>query len=1001
MRLRHQRLKALRFHDLAPHRIREVLLVSSPYDAFILEEDGQLTEQVFLEYREVSASAPPRFTHVPTDRAALAALTERRFDLILVMTSFAGMGVNALGRKVKELRPGRPVVFLALDGKELDEAQNAIDPEAIDGTFLWSGDAHILFAIMKYVEDWENVEHDTQKGVRVIIMIEDSPRYYSAFLALLYKELMSQARSLSSEGVNELHRTMYMRSRPKILHATSYEQGMKLLRRHRKNILAVISDVAIPRGGKEDPRAGVEFARNARRIDPELPVLLQSAEPGNADLASEIGASFSDKNSPTLLAEIRTFLSDQLGFGDFVFRLPDGSEVARARDLREMEEQLATIPPESLAHHASHNHFSIWLMARSEFDLAKLLRPRKASDFGGVEEMRTHLVGVLREARRSTYRGHIAELNRERFEHDLISRTGQGALGGKARGIAFINRYLSETEQQDIDALPVRVPKTVVITTDIFDEFLDGNDLREFAVDCDDDVEICRRFLAAPLPGKLIEWLDFLNSRLEGPLAVRSSSLLEDSLHQPFAGIYSTLMIPNSDPDPAQRLQELSSAVKLVYASTFSSNARAYLSSTGHLEEEEKMAVIVQRVIGRRHGNRFYPSFSGVAQSFNYYPVGPQRGNDGIVHVALGLGRTVVDGGLALRFSPKHPNVLPQFATPKSMLDGSQRTFYALDMEHPCCQVDLDPLDNVREFDLGQAERDGTLTPVGSVFNADDQHLRDDLRLPGPRVVSFNNILKHQAIPLAEALDRVIEIARRALGGPVEIEFACEMGDWGQPTRPGTKRVGPELYILQMRPLGSRNLAPRIDRLEYATEDILCSTHSSLGHGIEKGIRDIVYVRREGWTAAANKAIAREIEQFNNHLRKSRRPYLLIGPGRWGSADEWLGIPVQWRQISRARVIVEASPKGYDVEPSQGTHFFQNITSLRIGYLTIPAGADRTGKSTGNANGQFLDWQWLDAQPAQRETAHLRHLNFCKPLIVVLDGREGRGLIAKPGARYG
>jgi hypothetical protein len=413
------------------------------------------------------------------------------------------------------------------------------------------------------------------------------------------------------------------------------------------------------------------------------------------------------------------------------------------------------------------------------------------------------------------------------------------------------------------------------------------------------------------------------------------------------------------------------------------------------------MGVIVQRVIGRRHGSRYYPSFSGVAQSFNYYPVGPQRGNDGIVHVALGLGRTVVDGGLALRFSPKHPSVLPQFATPKSMLDASQRNFYALDMEHPCCQAGTDPLANVREFDLAQAERDGTLTPVGSVFSADDGQLRDDLRLPGPRVVSFNNVLKHQAIPLAEALSRVLKIARKALGGPVEIEFACEMGDWGSPTRPGATRTEPELYILQMRPLGSRNLAPRIDRLEYAPEDILCLTQSSLGHGIEKGIRDVVYVRRDRWKAASNKTIAREIEELNLDLRRARRPYLLIGPGRWGTADEWLGIPVQWRQISRARVIVEASPKGYDVEPSQGTHFFQNITSLRIGYLTIPPGAVKPSTPGADSKGQFLDWDWLDARPAHRETEHLRHLRFRRSLIVVLDGREGRGLIAKPGARYG
>ncbi|MDH3254208.1 MAG: histidine kinase, partial [Acidobacteriota bacterium] len=738
------------------------------------------------------------------------------------------------------------------------------------------------------------------------------------------------------------------------------------------------------------------------RSDPELPVLLQSADPSNEKIARGMEAAFANKNSPTLLAEIRSFMSDRLGFGDFVFRLPNGKEVGRASDLREMEEQLKSIPTESVAHHASHNHFSVWLMARSEFELAELLRPRKASDFASIEDMRSHLLGVLGEARRSSYRGHVADLNPERFEHDLISRTGQGALGGKARGIAFLNRYLSETQPRQIEELPIKIPKTVVVTTDMFDEFLDSNELREFAVECEDDLEIVRRFVAAPLPTKLVGDLEFLIDRLEGPLAVRSSSLLEDSLHQPFAGIYSTLMIPNRDPDRTQRLRELGNAIKLVYASTFSSNARAYLSSTGHLEEEEKMAVIIQRVVGRQHGDRFYPTFSGVAQSFNYYPVGPQRGKEGIVHVALGLGRMVVDGGLALRFSPRHPGVLPQFATPKSMLAGSQRQFYALDLEHPCCQVDIDPLANVREFDLAAAESDGTLAAVGSVFSLDDEHIRDDLGLPGPRVVSFNNILKHQAVPLADALQSVIKIARRALGGPVEIEFACDMGDWGQSPPRGRKKIGPELYILQMRPLGSRNLGPKIGRLKYASHNILCSSNSSLGHGIQKGIRDIVYVRRDLWRAAHNKTIAREVEQLNTKLRQAQRPYLLIGPGRWGTADEWLGIPVQWRQISKARVIIEASPKGYDVEPSQGTHFFQNITSLRIGYMTLPPGTERQSSSSSvNRKGAFLDWDWLDEQPAHHETEHLRHLRFKKPLTVVLDGREGRGLIAKPGAVYG
>ena len=985
-------LKALRFHDLAPYRIREVLLVSSPYDAFILEEDGQLTEQVFLEYQQVSASSPPRFTHVRSARAAFAALEERRFDLILVMTSLSGMGVNDFGRRVKKLRPGRPVVLLALDDRELEAARSAVDPEAIDGVFLWRGNAEILLAIVKYTEDRANLEHDIRVGnLRMIIMVEDSPRFYSAFLGLLYKELMRQSRSLASEGVNELHRLMYMRSRPKILHAASYERGMELFSRYEANIMALISDVAIPRAGIVDSTAGIDFAKFAQSRIPELPVLLQSAEPANAELAEEMSAAFSHKGSHTLLAEIRSFLSERLGFGDFIFRLPDGTEVARAHDLQEMEQILPSVPAESLAYHAANNHISVWLQARSEFELADRLRPRTASDFGGIEKAREYLLRALAEARRSSHRGHVVELNRERFERDLISRTGQGALGGKARGIAFLNRILPDVKIPDSTSLPVRVPKTVVITTDMFDTFLDHEDLRDFAFSCDDDGELVRRFLETPLPSSLVEHLKLVLEHLDGPLAVRSSSLLEDSLHRPFAGIYSTLMIPNSDPRPQWRLNSLAAAVKLVYASTFSSNARSYLSTTGHLIEEEKMAVIIQPLIGRRHGDRFYPTFSGVAQSFNYYPVGAQRAKDGVVHVALGLGKTVVDGGLALRFCPRYPEILPQFASSKSMLDATQRDFFAIDMEYQFDEQPMDPLANVKEYDLRDAEEDGTLAALASVYVPNEQRLRDDLSVPGPRILTFNNILKHGAVPLASTLREVVKVARRGLGGPVEIEFACEMGDWGQATRRGAKRRDPELYLLQMRPLGSRNITAPASYMGPDHDAVLCSSHSALGHGIEK-IRDLVYVRRDRWQAAKNKQIAREIAGLNQRLGDEGRHYMLIGPGRWGTADEWLGIPVLWREISHTKVIVEASPAGYNVEPSQGTHFFQNITGLQIGYLTLPPGAEKGASD----NEEFVDWSWLDSRPAHTETEHLRHLRFRKPLTVLLDGIKSRGMVLKP-----
>ena len=982
-----------RFHDLMPFRVREVLLVSSPYDAFILEEDGQLTDQVFFEYRDVSLSGPPRVTHVASGEEALKRLETQRFDLILVMSSLAGMGVSAFGKRIKATPKPPSVVLLALDRKELTENGGLIDSTAIDGTFLWTGDSQILLAIFKFIEDRENVDHDIQHGnVRVIIMIEDSPRYYSSYLGILYKELMIQSHSLYAEGVNELHRRMYMRSRPKILHATSYESAVELFQRYRHNVMAVISDIRIPRGGQLDPRGGLEVARFVRRFDPELPILLESAESAAIEEAAEIGTVFVDKSATNLLAEIRLFFRRNLGFGDFVFTGPNGEELARARGVRELARQLAVVPEESLVFHAAHHHFSIWLMARSEFELAERLRPRQISDFPSVEALRQYLVDLLRETHSQSHRGVIADFSRKDLDRNVFSRIDQGSLGGKGRGIAFLSLTLANTTPQDFAGLQVQVPRTVVITTDRFDEFLDANQLREFAYTCEDDHKIALRFLEGHLSDELRSDLTFIAHQIQGPLAIRSSSLLEDSMHQPMAGIYNTLMIPNRARDPETRLREICSAIKLVYASTFYRNAKSYLRSTGNRVEEEKMAVIIQKLIGHRHGDRFYPSFAGVAQSHNFYPIGPQKAEEGIVHEALGLGRLVVDGGLALRFSPRHPGVLPQHASPKSWFDSSQRDFYALDLEAPCCQVDADLYSNIKTFELADAEKDGTLLPVGSVFSADDQTIRDDLRLPGPRIVTFNNILKYGAIPLSDALARLLEIGEQGMGAPVEIEFACDMGDWGRPLRAGLERVHPVLFPLQIRPFSGSSGTGEIDRREFAPGEILCSTDTSLGHGVISDIRDVIYVPRDRWDAAESKKIAHEVGQLNQTLSDEERPYLLIGPGRWGTADPWLGIPVQWSQISNVKVLIEASPKGYDVEPSQGTHFFQNITSLSIGYLTVPPGADRPG----TGDGSFLDANWLDDLAAHGVTEHLRHLRLEKPLRIVLDGRHGVGVIAKP-----
>lgn len=984
-----------RFHDLMPFRIREVLLVASPFDAFILEEDGLLTEQVFLEFRDLSLPASPRFTHVATGEEAIRSLKEQRYDLILTMARLADTDVNDFGRRVKRLRPGRPVVVLALDIEEILRPGFEFDPKAIDGAFMWTGDAEILLAIIKYVEDRDNIDHDIEKGnVRAIIMIEDSPRYYSLFLGMLYRELMKHARSLYTEGANELQRRMYMSSRPKILHATSYEEGVRLFERYRRNVLAIISDVGILRQGIHSSQAGLDLLELVHESDPELPLLLQSAEPDVEEKAERLGAIFVDKSSPHLLEEIGTFLSTNLGFGEFVFRDRQGEEVARAHDMRDMIRKLAKVPAESLEYHASHNHFSIWLMARGEFEMAEQLRPMTIHDFGDVERFRERMIALLNAAQLDTHRGTISDFSRQRFEHHLMMRLGQGALGGKARGIAFMYRRLSDLGDEGFHDLPVRFPKTIVLTSELFDDFVAQNDLRHFAVACDDDREIERRFLAERLPEQLVSDLLFVVENLDGPLAVRSSSLLEDSLHQPFAGVYATLMIPNGSPDPRQRLAELCAAVKLVYASTFSRNARSYLESTGKRVEEEKMAVIVQSLVGRRHGRRFYPTFAGVAESYNFYPLGPQKPEDGVVHVALGLGRFVVAGGAVLRFNPHLPGVMPPFPSVKALLHNTQRRFYALDLEHACADLAVDLADAVRGFDLRDAEDDGSLVAVGSVFSADDGRVRDDLSLKGPRVITFNNILRHKAIPLADTLCRLLKVAEDGLGGPVELEFACDMGDWGQRLRRGQKLHLPTFYLLQIRPFAAFTRHTENVRLNFARADSICVSSRSLGHGVKK-LTDVVYVRRDRWRAEHNKAIAAELSKVNAELGSEARTYMLIGPGRWGTADEWLGIPVQWAHISNVQVVVEASPTGYDVEPSQGTHFFQNITSRHLGYITLPPGADKNGSS----DDDFLDWEWLDAQPAHRETEHLRHVRLEEPLTVVLNGRNGRGVVAKPAAK--
>lgn len=969
-------------------------MVSSDYDAFILEQDGTLTERIFDEYSELSLSAAPRVTHASSAETALEMMKNRRFDMVIAMIRLVDMDVVDFGKKVKQLRPGRPVVLMTFDNSDQDKVSQIISADSIDAAFVWSGNAKILLAAIKYVEDLQNVEHDIKVAdVRVIIVVEDSIRYYSSFLAELYSELMVQSASLYSEGVNRLNKMMHMRARPKILHAVTIEQAMELFEKYQDNVLAVISDVRFYRKGKRDPRAGFKLVKTIRKKIADIPLLMISSEVEHRKEAEENNIMFVDKNSSHVLNDIRNFLVHNLGFGDFIFRMPDGSEVGRAADLRDLEEKIKVIPEQSLWFHSVANHFSIWLNARSEFHLANLLKPQKVSDFESISDLRNYLIEQLHIHRKMRRRGLIAEFRRSRFEpENRVLRFGDGSIGGKARGIAFVNTVVNPEElAEKFPGLDVRVPQTLVLSTEIFDKFMADGQLFEFAImQCDDDVCIMQRFMEADLPPEVVDELRFVLQGIRYPLAVRSSSLLEDSYFQPFAGIYSTYMLPNNSEDDDLRLEELCKAIKLVYASTFQQNAQAYLENTARRLEEEKMAVVIQGLVGHHYGDRFYPTFSGVAQSYNYYPIGHQMPEDGITMLAMGLGRMVVDGGQALRFCPKYPQILPQFPNAEAMLKKTQTGFWALDLKRKFTDIHYQEDTTLGYYSLADAEQDETLASVGSIYNAADDMIRDGLDMDGPRVVSFNNILKHGSIPLAKVLIYLMKKFKKGMASDVEMEFAVDMGDWGKPARKGQYRHKPTLHILQLRPIVVGSPFENNFVREITIEESLCRTEKALGHGLERDIHDIVYVRRETFDPARSKDIAAEIGKINKNLSRQDRNYILIGPGRWGTADPWLGIPVQWAQISSAKVIVEASPNGYNVDPSQGTHFFQNITSLRIGYLTIPPGAADSQET------EFVDWKWLDSQDAETDTEFLRHLHFEHPMLVNIDGRIGSGVISKP-----
>ena len=970
------------FEKLMPHRIREVLLVAAPYDSFLLADDDRLTELVFSEHPDLNFRYTPRVTRVSTAEEALKLIANKKFDLVITMAQVGDLHTAAFAGETKKISPNLPVILLCSNTPDLTHLPEE-DRSAFDKIFLWLGDPRILMAIINLVEDRLNMDHDIAlSNVQTLILIEDSVQFYSSYLPIIYAELMKQTQLLMAEGINLSHKMLRMRARPKILLASSFEEAWELYTRHHSNLLGVITDVQFPHEGKLDPQAGFLFTERIKTDNPDIPVLIQSSDAKFETGAQSMGASFLDKRSPNLLKQLQEFILENFGFGDFVFRLPNGFEVGRATDLHSMTQMLKIIPDESIEYHANHNHFSKWLMARTEFEIAYRIRPRKISEFQNINGLRNYLIETLHQFIHKTRSGAVIQFDGRFFDSESqFVKIGKGSIGGKARGLAFINFLLSKNDFSNrFQNARIVIPHTTVIGTDVFDFFMEQNHLYSYAQKEHANGELYDAFAKAKLPEYVLSDLRTLIDKIRDPLAVRSSSLLEDSRSQPFAGIYKTYMLPNNHPDPSVRLEQLSRAIQYVYASTFSAEAKSYLKFTSYLPEEEKMAVIIQRLVGQPYGNgaRSYPACSGVVQSYNYYPVPPLKPEDGVAYVALGLGTTVMNGYRSLRFSPNHPHTLHQFSTIGDYFSNSQNMFMAVDTTQSTAPLSHDSESNILKLGLDAAEADGTLALMGSTYSPDDDQVYDGIARPGTRLVTFAPILKDDLFPLADILKFLSGIGMDAMGSHVEMEFAVQFHP---------KRQGPvEFHVLQMRPMISRQTNQTVHWKGTHSSRVICASPQALGNGYISDITDILYIQLRHFHPAETPRIAMQIGRINEALKRENKSCLLIGPGRWGSADHWLGIPVKWNQICASKVIVETALEDFMVTPSFGTHFFHNMTSLGIGYFTV-----NQLKNEGS-----IDWEWLDRQQPIYESAPLRHIRLSKPLDIRIDGSIGQGVILKP-----
>ena len=987
-------LKDVTFVNLMMRHIYNVLIVANPYDAFMLEDDGRVEEKIYNEYAQLGLRYPPTFTQVSTIEEAEKILGSTKIDLVICMPGNADNDAFTVARSIKQKFPDIHCVVLTPFSHGISKRMENEDLSIFDYVFCWLGNTNLILSIVKLIEDKMNIDHDIQAaGVQMILLVEDSIRFYSSILPNLYNYILQQSQNFATEALNRHAATLRMRGRPKVLLARTYDEAIQLYEKYKDNCLGVISDVRFPihahpehqgamGGNKEDkdPEAGFKLLEAIRREDEYVPLIMESAESANRERAEREGFKFVDKNSKMLSVDLRHLMEEHMGFGDFIFRDPKThQEIMRIHTLKELQDNIFKIPRDSMLYHISRNHMSRWLCARAIFPVSNFLKHVTWHKLQDVDAHRQIIFDAIVQYRHMKNLGVVAVFDRGKFDrYAHFARIGDGSLGGKGRGLAFLDNIIkTHPDFNRFSGATVQMPKTVVLCTDVFDQFMEQNNLYGIALSDAPDEVILQHFLEAQLPDSYIADFFTFFEATHSPIAIRSSSLLEDSHYQPFAGIYSTYMIPNLD-DKYEMLRMLAAAIKSVYASVYYRDSKAYMTATSNVIDQEKMAVVLQEVVGQNHGDRYYPTMSGVLRSLNYYPVGEEKAEEGIASLALGLGKYIVDGGQTLRVSPWHPHQVMQLSELETALRETQTRFYALDMKRDVgSDFKVDDGFNILNLRVKEAEKDGSLQYIASTYDPYDQIIRDGVYEGGRKVISFCGVLQQDVFPLPEIMQMSMKYGAEAMRRPVEIEFACNLN---------ADRTG-DFYLLQIRPIVDSKQTLVEDVAALPDDECLLRSHRSLGHGIVDDVTDVVYVKYDDhFTAMNNPAVASEIEHINRQMIDEGRGYVLIGPGRWGSSDPWLGVPVKWPHISAAKVIVEVALKNYRVDPSQGTHFFQNLTSFGVGYFTID-----TNQSA--EQGGMVRKDILDAMPAVEETQYVRHVRFARPLRILMDGTKQEGAI--------